>query len=448
MLYFGPWDDPEAALVKYRQYVVDEANKPVPRSQQKKPKPPTKDFPLYAHRNGQWAKTVKNKDYYFGPWDDPTAALNRWLDQKDHLLAGKPRVLPATAHTLGEICRRFLNSKRSKMATGELTNGTVDGYQRECDRLVAHFGEDKIGDELTPFDFEGYRQSLCRSRVQEGRKGRASVGKPLGPHAMTNAIMAIRTLLKYAYKQDMLSRPAKFGDGFDKPSSRMMREARNNRPRKLFTPSDIKEMLREAKQPLKSMILLGINCGFGNTDCAKMEFRHLDLLKQWVDYPRPKTGVIRWSPLWPETCAALHEWIKMRPEPRYADSENRVFLTLKKHTPWDNGKGYDPVGNAMAKVIRTIGIDQYGLGFYALRHTFFTIGEACRDQKAIEFIMGHAPDSRDMSPHYREEFTRERLMAVTQYVHDWLYARPASQSAFVAAPRMVSELQPDSTAFA
>ena len=45
-------------------------------------------------------------------------------------------------------------------------------------------------------------------------------------------------------------------------------------------------------------------------------------------------------------------------------------------------------------------IHRHGLGFYALRHTFETIGGESRDQVAVNHIMGHADAS--MAGVYRE----------------------------------------------
>ena len=54
-----------------------------------KPEKPHKDYPLYSHRNGQWAKKIRGKTHFFGPWIDPQTALEKWLDEKDDLLAGR-----------------------------------------------------------------------------------------------------------------------------------------------------------------------------------------------------------------------------------------------------------------------------------------------------------------------------------------------------------------------
>ena len=42
----------------------------------------------------------------------------------------------------------------------------------------------------------------------------------------------------------------------------------------MFEAAQLRKIIDKADQPLKAMILLGINCGFGNHDCGTLPRVH------------------------------------------------------------------------------------------------------------------------------------------------------------------------------
>jgi hypothetical protein len=88
------------------------------------------------------------------------------------------------------------------------------------------------------------------------------------------------------------------------------------------------------------------------------------------------------------------------------------------------GKADDAIAKATAKLLKDLGIYRKGVTFYALRHTFETIAGGCRDQVAVDAVMGHVDAS--MAAEYREHIEDERLKAVVELVHGWLFGRPAA----------------------
>jgi integrase len=372
-----------------------------------KPAKPYPEFPLFAHAAGVWAKKIRGKLYYFGVWADPDAALAKYLEQKDALHAGrKPRPNP-DALTVKDVANAFLNAKQALVDAGELAQRTWDDYKDACDLLVGRVGKARLVADLDPADFAALRNKLA---------------KRWGPHRLKKMVQAVRSAFKHAFDADLIDRPMRFGPGFKRPTLKVLRLHRAEQGPKLFTAEEIRKLVSAADVPLKAMLLVGINAGFGNADVGTLPLSALDLDGGWVNYPRPKTGVGRRCPLWPETVAAISEALSRRPAPEDRADGGLAFLTPRGHS-WHTGTTDNPLSNVVAKLLRALGINgRKGLNFYALRHTFRTVADEAKDQPAADHIMGH--ESPHMSSVYRERISDERLRAVTDHVRAWLFPPP------------------------
>ena len=180
--------------------------------------------------------------------------------------------------------------------------------------------------------------------------------------------------------------------------------------------------LVQAGPALKAMILLGVNCGFGNADCGHLPRSAVDLEGGFIDFPRPKTGIPRRCPLWPETVNAIREALDVRPSPRDPADADLVFVT-KYGGSWAKDDDPAAITKEMRKLLNAMGI-KGRRNFYTLRHTFRTVADEARDQPAADYIMGH--ESPHMSTHYRETISDARLRAVTDHVRAWLFGKPAA----------------------
>jgi integrase len=225
-------------------------------------------------------------------------------------------------------------------------------------------------------------------------------------------------LFKFGYNAGIIDRPVRYGASFKRPSKKVIRIARAKDGPRTFEAPELRAILEAASMPIRAMAWLGINCGFGNADCANLPMKALDLQSGWVRFPRPKTGIDRRCPLWPETVAALQEAIGSRPSPKNTKDAELVFVT-KYGQKWSKDTKANPISAEFRKLLVKLGLHRNGSGFYALRHTTETIGGDSRDQMAVDFIMGHSRN--DMASAYRERIDDARLLAVTEHVRKWLF---------------------------
>ena len=386
------------------------------KSGRQKPDKPRPDFPLFAHVNGQWVKKVRGKLHYFGAWENPQAALAKWLDQKEDLLAGRVPRAKADGHdspTLESLVNKYLAAKRADVDAGEYSSRTFQDTFFSCEKIVEFFGQRRLISDIRQEDFASYRSSLVKSKY--------------AANTINLEIARCKALFNWAYETELIDRPLRFGPQF-KTSKKSTRRQNGKAPSKMFEPDEIKAMIGKASPTLKAMILLGVNCGFGNTDCSELPKSSVDLKGGWIDHPRPKTGVDRRVALWPETAEALREAIKARPRPKNPEDDGLVFITaygnrwVRMEPSKAEGKEsrwQDAITIMFRELVNQLGLTRKGRGFYSFRRVFRTIADETNDWPAVNLAMGHTDPT--MGGVYRQRIGDDRLRRVADHVRQWLF---------------------------
>jgi integrase len=375
-----------------------------------KPAKPYPDYPLFPHATKRWAKKIRGRLHYFGSWSDGwQAALDNYLKLKDDLHAGRKPRPDRDGVTVKDVANDFLRAKQALVDTGELSARTWADYKQVCELVVSHMGKGRLAQDVGPDDFTSLRKK---------------VAKKWGPQRLgSKLIQYTRCLFKHALDAGLIDRAVRFGPGFKRPSKKVLRLNRAEAGPKLFAASEVRRLLDAAGPSMRAMILLGINAGFGNSDCGTLPVAAVDLDNAIIDYPRPKTGIPRRCALWPETVVALREALAKRHAPRN-EADVGLFFVTKYGYGWNKDTSTNPVSQETGKLLRKLGINgRKGLGFYTLRHTFRTVADESKDQPAVDFAMGH--EVPHMSAVYRETISDARLRAVADHVRAWLFPSQA-----------------------
>jgi len=387
-----------------------------------RPKKPYPDFPLSPHASGTWQKKIRGRIHYFGRWacvvdgkltrvpgDGWEDALREYKEVADDLHAGRtPRVKDAGGLTVGDLCNRFLTSKLRKRDAGELGRQTFADYKIVTDLMVATFGATRPVDDLAADDFATFRQRMVRQ---------------WGPVRLANSITRAKSVFKFGTENGLIEKAVRYGTEFNKPDKAVLRRHRAKTGERMLEPEQLRTVIEAAPVPLKAMVLLGLNAGLGNNDCATLPLSAVNLETGWLTYPRPKTGIGRRCPLWPETVEAVRQAAAERPPAADFESCGLVFLT-EIGTPWIRQSAdyrSDRVTKRFVELLQKLDLHRKGIGFYTLRHVFRTIADEARDTPAIDLIMGHNDPS--MAGHYRERIGDDRLKAVTDHVRAWLWPK-------------------------
>jgi len=388
-----------------------------------KPKKPYPEFPLFAHGAKQWAKKIKGKMWYFGTWDDPEAAMEKYKAEVHEIQAGRdPRRLKKAHVSPGELTvydmtNLYLVRQEQRVSTGDITKRHFSDCFQSCKRVSTYFGKFQSASTLKAADFQALRGTFPAT---------------WGPTRTKIELSRIKTCFKWAFESELIPALPNFGPDFKAPTKSVNRrdqqQRRAVRGGKLdFAAAEIQKLLKASTGWLRACILLGINGGMGNSECGRLSPACLDLKAGWYDMPRHKTGVDRRFNLWPETITAIQTAMADR-----KIQHELCFLTKRNAPVWfevTSKSGVTAFRDALGKAFRALcidcGIERSQRAFYSLRRTFETKAGDSKDQVAVDVCMGHADPS--MGGIYRQGIDDKRLIDVGQHVHDWLFPKPAKK---------------------
>jgi integrase len=327
-------------------------------------------FPLTLHKTGQFCKKIRGKLYYFGV--DKQQALQRYLQQATYLHAGKAPNLKSAADKLSikTLCNLYLDHQESRATIGEIKLRHISDQISLLKSFVRFVDPNRLVADITTLDLQNYRAKLIKT-------GKA-------PTTINNRIAAVKAMYNWAMDNEVVG---------SIPNLKAIKKITPpNQERPTFAAVEVHRLLQHSSPQMKAMIWLGLNCGFGCTDCAELRWKNLDFENNRVSFPRGKTGISRNLPLWHETVQAL------KAIPKFGDL---VFYTWRGN-PWvravkgigrDGNERYkktNTVSKEFSKLIRKAGIKtEKGVGFYTLRRTAATLAANSGDPFAVQKLLGH-----------------------------------------------------------
>jgi integrase len=395
---------------------------------------------MAAHPGGQWVKKVRGKIRYFGAWANPDpdnakakAAIDKYMnfmratDNGEQDLAQPLQVVRPEVLNLDTMVNGFMGDKHRSVESGDLSARQFAEYRKLGNLILSTLGKQRLVCDLSPADFATIRSKL-----------------PGGPVRLGNEVVWVRSFFRWA--SDHHGVAVRFGNQLDKPARRVVRKAVKRKD--IFHPVEIKAILAKATPAIKAMILLGINAGFGQTDCATLPVSAVNLNTNVIEFDRHKTGIRRTVPLWPETVKALKEYV------RPCTAHPELFFITRWGNPWVHDEVHRDTHGIIKNTVRCDAVDlefdkaqkAAGLairGFYLLRHTFRSVADPTGDLNAIRGIMGHAFPGMDEFYLHLNSGGIERLSRVTDYVRTWLFG-PIRKSAKRRAPAKNEPAKSDS----
>ena len=206
-------------------------------------------FPLTLHPTGQYCKKIKGKIRYFGT--DKKKALEKYLAQATYL-HGAQSLVHKTSNdkmTLKQLCDLYLHYQNSRVLVGDITAKHYNDLKYSLDGFMVFLGQGCRIESISTLDLQNYKRKLQSSYASVDRQN-LHIG-------------LMKAMFHWARKNDVFESIPNI-DAISK--DRVVHKEMYT-----FNPQQIRKLLSTADVKMKAMIWLGLNCGFGCTDCSRLK---------------------------------------------------------------------------------------------------------------------------------------------------------------------------------
>jgi integrase len=176
---------------------------------------------------------------------------------------------------LRQLCDIYLKYQYLKLQANDLIANHHNEQIGSLNKLMAFLGPHIDVNNISTLDLQNYKRGIQKSHVSVCR---------LNLH-----ISIMKALFHWARKNDILANIPNI--------DAVSRGKIIHQERFTFDSEQINTLLSVADVKMRAMIWLGLNCGFGCTDCSELKWIDLDLIDARVRLPGRKTGISRDLPL-------------------------------------------------------------------------------------------------------------------------------------------------------
>ena len=333
-----------------------------------------------------------------GPLDVPSMVADMMTDAIWNDRTSREQVNPADPdRTVGHQSELWLADLKGRVNAGQFGAGEYQGQTYYSRHFVAHFGKETPIDSINEELWAAFHRFLM-GEINQGR-WTAVYAKKLHRSA--------RTFIEHLASLKRITAPENLHD-------KRMRFSIPAQEVKVFTIAEVKALLEAARDQVRILILLALNCGMTQVDISDLHPSEVDWTTGRLRRKRSKTVGQKNAPeveylLWPETIELLKAL-------RSSDPEH--VLVTKSGRPWVDRKtrNTDSVRTEFDKL-------RARLPFKHLRKTSATaLGSHPEFRAYAQYFLGHAPETV-ADTHYVRPSQKQFDLAVS-----WLCEQFASNS--------------------